>query len=326
MLLFQPAHAQNQPVQAYINGNTLYSQKNYDAAITNYQTAVQLSPRFWQAYQGLGNCYYAKGNTSSALYCYQRALDLNPNDPYLPQIIQTLNNTLAATSNTTSSTNDSAAGSVSDYGSVNRNLPRKRKVVFEIEDSDWIGGWNDLQTYFSNQITTTDTVVGVKLGIGAAYSVTPYFQFGAKFQYLEKTPQVITSDGLTATYNETALGGAAEAEFTLPTNNGTNFVSSLQVGYYSLVGTNLTASGLFNGTANFSGTAPGFMVTAGMEFVMDSEKTWALDLGLDYQYLRFASLTDTPQLGTPFVLKNPDGSNAYFDFSGFGLELEARFF
>jgi hypothetical protein len=72
------------------------------------------------------------------------------------------------------------------------------------------------------------------------------------------------------------------------------------------------------------------MITAGVELLMDSNKSWALDFGLDYQFLTFSTLTDTPVVngttGTAFTLKDSAGNNAYFDFSGVGLFAAVRFF
>ncbi len=333
--VFTPAQAQNQALQACVNANMLYTQKNYDAAIANYQTAVQLSPRFWQAYQGMGNCYYAKGDHASALACYQRSLTLNPDNTKLAQFVQSIKPTPAPSVESepmspsvgTSAFQDNAS-SLSD--GRNPNLPKKDRFVFEIEDSDWTGSWNDLETYYENQITSTSTIYDDKLGLGAAYALSPYFQLGLKGQFILKSPQVISASGETITYSENALGGAIEGEGVFPMSDGVNFISGLQVGLYTLVGTNVVGSGPINGQANFSDTEPGLMITAAIELVMNSNKTWALDLGLDYQYLKFSNLSDTPivagQISNSFILKNPDGSNAYFDFSGFGIELEARFF
>lgn len=82
--------AQDQSAQYMQAGNTAYMGRNYDSAISDYLSATQSNPNYWQAYQGLGNCYYAKGDYSTALTNYQKALDLNPNNPQLSNFVQSL--------------------------------------------------------------------------------------------------------------------------------------------------------------------------------------------------------------------------------------------
>lgn len=88
--LASSASAQDQSAQYMQAGNTAYMGRNYDAAISDYLSATQSNPNYWQAYQGLGNCYYAKGDYSTALTNYQKALDLNPNNPQLSNFVQSL--------------------------------------------------------------------------------------------------------------------------------------------------------------------------------------------------------------------------------------------
>jgi len=78
-----PAGAQDKAVQYYQAGNNLYLQKKYDDAIRYYEAAVDNNPRFWEAFQGLGNCYYGKGDNPKALSNYQRCLSLHPDNPAL---------------------------------------------------------------------------------------------------------------------------------------------------------------------------------------------------------------------------------------------------
>jgi hypothetical protein len=82
--------AQDQSAQYMQAGNAAYMGRNYDSAISDYLSATQSNPNYWQAYQGLGNCYYAKGDYSTALTNYQKALDINPNNPQLSNFVQSL--------------------------------------------------------------------------------------------------------------------------------------------------------------------------------------------------------------------------------------------
>lgn len=88
--------AQDQAMENYESANTFYAQKNYDQAIHFYEAAIDANPRFWQAFQGLGNCYYAMGDQTKALTSYQRALSLQPGNPSLSAFVQSLRTQLDA--------------------------------------------------------------------------------------------------------------------------------------------------------------------------------------------------------------------------------------
>lgn len=54
------------------------SEKNYDAAISAYQSAFLLTPKDIDIYINLGSAFYDKGDFESALAVYKLALDLDP--------------------------------------------------------------------------------------------------------------------------------------------------------------------------------------------------------------------------------------------------------
>ena len=325
--------AQDNSAQYYQSANTAYSQQNYDQALRYYKAAVQQNPQMWQAYQGLGNCYYAKGDKASALTNYQQSLQINPNNPQLSQFVQTLQPSMASsvppTTNDSTASNESATSSPSTSmpsGGMNRNLPRQGKIVFEIGDSDWAGNWNDINNIYGATVNSSETPIGIALNIGGAYVVSPNFQLGARVEYMKKTEESLDFGGLeTVLWDEAAVGGALEAETVFPMGDGVNFIGSLDGGFYTLVGSTETGSGTIDETIDLAGSGPGGMVSAGVEFLMDSNKTWTLDLGLAYRFLSFSPITESAS-GASATLKNADGSNASLDFSGAGLFLGARFF
>ena len=50
----------------------------YDAAITEFNKAIKLNPRFIQAYNNRGVAYNAKGELNQAIADYNKAIELNP--------------------------------------------------------------------------------------------------------------------------------------------------------------------------------------------------------------------------------------------------------
>ena len=47
----------------------------------NYQRAIQLDPKYAEAYNNLGATYHAEKNYKEAQRCYRKAIKLNPNSP-----------------------------------------------------------------------------------------------------------------------------------------------------------------------------------------------------------------------------------------------------
>jgi lipoprotein NlpI len=53
----------------------------YDRAIADYTTAIQLKPDYAEAYNDRGFAYYLKGDAERAIADYTRAIELRPNYP-----------------------------------------------------------------------------------------------------------------------------------------------------------------------------------------------------------------------------------------------------
>src|SRR5262249_44705327 len=60
-------------------GNSLYGQKQYDAAIDEYKKALEADPNNADVLVNIGSAYQAKGDLQNALTAYQAALTKNPN-------------------------------------------------------------------------------------------------------------------------------------------------------------------------------------------------------------------------------------------------------
>jgi tetratricopeptide (TPR) repeat protein len=62
-------------------GEDFSSVHEYDRAIVDYTTAIQLKPDYAEAYNDRGFAYYLKGNAERAIADYTRAIELRPNYP-----------------------------------------------------------------------------------------------------------------------------------------------------------------------------------------------------------------------------------------------------
>lgn len=65
----------------FYRGETYTALENYDAAIANYQSAVERFANYGLAYQSLGYAQYKRGATVSALENLQQAIQISPNSP-----------------------------------------------------------------------------------------------------------------------------------------------------------------------------------------------------------------------------------------------------
>ncbi len=71
---------------AYLNRGIVYQRKGqYDQAISDYNKALEINPRFAKAYNNRGLAYKKKGKYDQAISDYNKALEINPRyaDAYL---------------------------------------------------------------------------------------------------------------------------------------------------------------------------------------------------------------------------------------------------
>jgi tetratricopeptide (TPR) repeat protein len=72
-----------------------YLLQRYDASILDCEKAVELMPIHFGAWAGLGHCEAQKGNFCRAADCYQRALSINPHMSQIREAIEQLRSQLA---------------------------------------------------------------------------------------------------------------------------------------------------------------------------------------------------------------------------------------
>ena len=65
--------------EAYNNRGNAYNEKGqYDKAISDYNKAIEINPRFGMAYYNRGAVYGAKGQHDKAIYDFNKAIEINP--------------------------------------------------------------------------------------------------------------------------------------------------------------------------------------------------------------------------------------------------------
>jgi tetratricopeptide (TPR) repeat protein len=81
-----PDFSTNQAIGHYRQGYALVAQKNYPAASHEFQAAINLNPKFGQAYFWLGVCYAQQNFTPPAITAFQNALATTRDTKLLPVI------------------------------------------------------------------------------------------------------------------------------------------------------------------------------------------------------------------------------------------------
>ncbi|MGH7738590.1 MAG: hypothetical protein ACREL1_00440, partial [bacterium] len=186
---------------------------------------------------------------------------------------------------------------------------------------------------YYGSVYATGTETGVELDLGADYVFSPNFQVGALLEFMGKTPATVTYTDVTYDdtvdqWNEYVLGGALASNVIFPVSNGINFIGHGEAGFYTLVGSAVDETSVYysNGTYNLNSSEAGGAISAGLEFLMDKKKSWALDVELGYRFLSFSSVTVSTAGYPPHTLENTGGGDANINFSGPRLSATARLF
>jgi len=74
--------------ELYNAAKNLYQEKDYDSALKKFQESVKMDNKFWQGYEGMGNCYFAKGEVRKAISAYEKSLLINPKNIKLAQWLE----------------------------------------------------------------------------------------------------------------------------------------------------------------------------------------------------------------------------------------------
>jgi len=76
--------------QEYGIANEEYTAGQYDTAIQRLKVVVKQDPKYWEAWQLLGNAYYAKGQKDDAIRAYDKSLVVNPENPQLKAWVESI--------------------------------------------------------------------------------------------------------------------------------------------------------------------------------------------------------------------------------------------
>jgi len=71
-------YAQKPEEEAYNKGVKYYHKKMFDEAISQYNKAIEIKPKYWQAHYNRGSVYGAKGDFDQAISDYSKTIEINP--------------------------------------------------------------------------------------------------------------------------------------------------------------------------------------------------------------------------------------------------------
>jgi len=184
----------------------------------------------------------------------------------------------------------------------------------------------DLSKYYSPTSTTQGFPFGLGAYGGIDYSLDTTLQVGLMAEVLRKfSESVTTTNPGVEQWDSTAIGLSLGFKVLIPVDESTNFILSADGGVYGLLASSVTVAGPGLNT-NLSAVNLGGEAGLALEFVLDPQKSTALDLGIDYRLLSFNPVTSSNTALLPSPLTNSDGSNGTVDFSGIGFKAGLRFF
>jgi tetratricopeptide (TPR) repeat protein len=235
-------------------GNTVYSQKKYDMAIQYYEACLDVDSRFWQAYQGLGNCYYAKGDNAKALTNYQRSLSLHQDNPGL----STFTNSLRTQTDASNKTNTPAHFTGEDKKILTAS---SETSVEHFELAPCLG------------------IAGCELGTGIGLGASGYYMFDSLFGIGGITRLYLFGSDFYGSTNSLEIVPAIKLKLDDKT------INPYLVGGFGLT---LVSAG------NDNGIFPIFDAGIGLEYSLDDKMSLFLEGRVDTIFGQYSSVTYVP--------------------------------
>src|SRR3989338_2810290 len=74
--------------ERYNGGAWLYSKKDYENALKEFERCIEINNKFWQGWQGIGSCCLGQGRISDAIIAFEKSLKINPNNAKLVELLR----------------------------------------------------------------------------------------------------------------------------------------------------------------------------------------------------------------------------------------------
>jgi hypothetical protein len=312
---------------AYMRGIQKEKAKDYGAAANEYLAAVAAYPNYYWAYKQLGTCYYYMGNKPKAVEYYDKYLTYAPQDTAIKKFADSIRPAGSAAPAEVASSVGQVAPPLKHWG-LGLDLGFNTYAM---------GDWNKV---FSSGGSGTGGTINSGLGLAGdfRYRFTPSWWAGLNVGYLMASSTYTGPAGSGTTVN---IGLPA---LLLGPEGGYSFENVLQhlnlnlglgAGYLMLMGASSTGSSSGGGyssswTDTYSGSGFGMRIFGSADWYFLPSLSAGMTLG--YRLASASSITDnyssqftyggsTTSSSSSATLKNSDGSNSSFDYSGAEINL-----
>jgi len=244
----------------------------------------------------------------------------------------TVGDNTASSATTMTAADEKLLGNTDNYPS----LPAGGSFTPYVGGEGFVPDTSDLSNYYSPTSTTQGFPFGLGIYGGIDYCLDTTLQVGLMAEVLRKFSESVTatqsygsnsSDYGIEQWNSTAAGIGLGLKVLIPLDESTNFVLNASGGLYTLLDSSVTIAGptppLFT---NLSATNLGGEAGVGLEFLLDAQKSSALDFGVDYRLLSFNSVTSSNSALLSSPVTNSNGTSGTVDFSGIVVKAGLRFF
>ena len=335
-----PLHADLESAKAaYQRGAQLEQAKQYNAAITEYQSALAAEPRYAYAWKQIGNCRYYLGDKAGALQAYDEYLAVVKTDAKTQAFTDRLRAEAPA---------PAAAAAVTGAVAVATRWRAGLDFGYHtLSFSQWNEDWKSVPASSGSTYPTIDS--GLSLGATFGYRVIPKLDLGLDIDYyIVGTSLKATASGggisyeSSTTYNFDAIWiGPSVGYDLLQLSNGLTVNGGLALGWFSLMGAGSdgTSTYTFYGISSsssskstYSGSSLGTKAKLGLSWKASALFTATLDVGyriasipkISYSSSNTSGSTTVTSTGTLSRFGATSSGDLALDYSGLDLRLGAE--
>jgi tetratricopeptide (TPR) repeat protein len=321
--------------RAYYNeGLKLQAAKQYQAALVQYQLAIQAESRYMYSYKQIGTCKYYLGDKPGALAAYMEYAGVFSNDVPVQAFIARLKA-------------EGVVPAAAPLGLASAEAlpqPFHRGMVFSLgisENTYAMGDYNsdlaqskaDIQ---SSGGTMTDASItgGFEIGMNVGYAFTAGMKLGLDLDYLMASSQSSISlpyGTETMNFNFPLLWVGPEFDYAFFHNRYLRVRLQAGFAYIMMQGADSTDSAVYYGVSyssvtTYSGNGFGFKGGPGLDIALNGSCSLDLDLGYrsanitTVHYNRRLTIGNTTYVGTGTVSRSA-GVNESLDYSGIHSRL-----
>jgi hypothetical protein len=331
-------HAGLKEAQAfYMEGMKLQSQRQYQAALAQYEKSLQAEPRYVYAYKQMGTCKYYLRDNAGALAAYDKYLAAVPSDSGVKAFAGRLRGTTAAGF----AASEATGGSSSEDAKRKKMEARFHPGFFLSLGSTYntysMADWNSYVSssgYSGGGITS-----GYAVGLNAGYSITSMMKIGADLDYMLAGSSASSSSGFasySSSYSLNALWFGPEFDYGFMVGL-LRLRPELGIGYMQLLGAGMQSTYSFFGSSNtatgsFNGSGIGARLSCGVDLALGPSVSVSLDLG--YRYASISPVVATVTSGgysSTYTLMKIDPAtglsqgNLSLDYSGLFTRIALNF-